>query len=98
MLDFMDVAKAVEPVIDMLDNGGCRYASVTIFTDGSGHITVPVGHQDAANSLLEAHGVALSGSRGANEYGYDFYLDLATLRKYSETLCPHCGKDTEVPK
>lgn len=95
MSDFMDAAKAVEPVVRMLDNSECGFASAVIFEDGSGSIIVHVKDADTANDLLAAHGVTLAGYqdyRSKDDYRFD--IDLDELKKYSETLCPHCGKDT----
>ena len=101
MSNFMDTAKAVDPIITMLNAGGCKYPTATIFDDGSGHITVHVDEADEANRLMLAHGVDLRADGYPNidrRDDYDFTFDLDVLKKYSESLCPHCGKDTEVPK
>lgn len=101
MSKFMDIAAAAESVVRMLDRCNCGYVSLTIFEDGSGSITVDADKKDRAVLLMREHGIDLSmyGRRDLdNPRDYHFSVSLDELRKYSESLCPHCGKDTEVPK
>jgi len=98
---YAEVVKAVEPILEMLDAGGARYSSATIFEDGSGRLSVPSDKREEAERLLAAHGVVgLSGSPSQSRHRYDYYIDLPSLLKFTTTLCPHCGKDTlvEPPK
>lgn len=97
MSEFMETAVAVEPIIKMLDDGKCKYPYAKIFEDGSGSIIVRYEDRDMAGSLLVAHGVSLEGYQCVvDEDAYKFSIDRAMLKNYSETLCPHCGKDTDV--
>lgn len=95
MSDFMETAKAVEPVISMLNKKGCRFARAVVYEDGSGSIAVARMHQENAARFLREHGVDLG---DGHKDSYTCYFDIlfGALQKYSESLCPHCGKDTEV--
>lgn len=95
MSDFIETAEAVEPVIKMLNDNGCRFARATIYEDGSGSIVVGRRYQENAARLLREHGVDL-GHGYADTYTCSFDIRRGALKKYSETLCPHCGKDTEA--
>lgn len=97
MSEFLNTARAVEPVIKMLDGAQCGAVSANIFEDGSGSLIVHTAHKDKADKLMQAHGVNLRSTGHQdldNKDDYHFSFIRAELVKYSETLCPHCGKDT----
>ena len=95
MSKFLETAKLADPIVSMLVTNGCRGASTSIFEDGSGSFIVSREHADEVDALLRARGVNLysySSARDADNY-IRFTFDLGALKKFSETLCPHCGKD-----
>ena len=95
MSDFMNAASAVETIIMMLEEGGCKTVFARIFTDGSGSIVVDEDARDRAERLLKAHGLNLYGrERYGDEGRYHFTIDADVLKNYVEKPCPHCGRDT----
>ncbi len=92
-----ETAELVEPIINMLNNNGCRFSRVTIYGDGSGSIVAARRHQENVARLLREHGIDLGDGHADNFICY-FDIRRGALKKFSETLCPCCGKDTEVPK
>jgi hypothetical protein len=91
---FIKTARAVEPIMEMLKARGISYPSITIFADGSGHLTVLVDDKTHAREMLRDHGVAIGGGYRDNDNKEEwcFELELELFADFHENHCPHCRK------